>query len=598
MGGIDRFGKRFPEIGILVFALASQIPFLLNDGTFWDGLLMEYLLETDVEGAMSWLREVGLPIQAAEHWLISLFPSPRLVFKILNIGGLALMGWSVYGLSGRAFGLAPAEAWFIAALSISFPIYHLFVSSSLHQYMFGMALFFFGWDLFYRDYSKQIGPIRTLVALLVIFLGFSFNATLVLHYGLAALWLVQRYAAQSAANSRPALRAFFSSVVLRNLPILGLPVVYWILRQLIWKPISAVEQDYNDPLVWLGKPVSGLVVLGDMMWNALVGAIPNVFFIPYLSIVQAPIIVLGSGLAAFAITARLVHGPGDQPTGSWRHSLSLVWWGGLLLFLAVLPFVAVGKISSAIWDWRFAFLAGFPFSVLMLGLSRMGFHLVLRLSARRWSLAVLGALVGICTAANGVYGIAWAARWAKEKAVIQKLAELDPPREVTVFSVEDRFVTMVPSAYGFWEYAVHFSMAWQDGVKRTAFRTPYFDHILSPSRVPGIIGINKTYFRQLTSPEAIKYGLRGYQLSRCFATITIDRGPLVLSDLGLGLRYLALSLFDAPGLGGLFRQIVEVRMSPAYDLLFRYAPCREGGPMNLSNIREFNNRIVISAFPG
>lgn len=350
------------SIGLLVLAgLLWHGLLLTNDGTIWDSWYVQnWLVEKNWRALNDFFGSVGMPIYG---WLYAPFAfSPDIVtaFMIATVACLLAQAVMTYFLAINLGGLNSREAFCLALIAQAMPIFTAAQDYIMFFFVFMHALFLLASLVCLRSLELsgwRHVALRT-AAVLMFFVSF-YNAALLVFYGGFFLLLFFKWKRDNAAPFFEAAWRFG----IGHADLLFLPPVAWVLRS-IFTPQFGWYETYNSP-------VENIPLILPSLQSFFVNVLP--FHTAQLGqwIAANPAIV---ALLLTAVVVAALRGPKSWSVrGGKVVLLPMIGFGVLLLFLAIFPFAAAGKVFSPrpIGEpSRYTILTGLPFAILIFGVLR------------------------------------------------------------------------------------------------------------------------------------------------------------------------------------------------------------------------------------
>jgi hypothetical protein len=508
---------------------------LLNDGLYVDGwLYYVYLSEPRWDLLAELLAQQGIPQVLLLFRLLSLFPDFLFAYKVIAFLSILISGWCVYAIAGELGYTGEFENLFLAVFTMSFPAYQYAVEISHLWNIVPYALFFAGWFLALRALraARDGATTRHLVlhigALLLLAASFMNGSLLVYYGGFLILYLIHL----SRIKAQP-LPAFVIHAITRHPDFVLLPFAFWLVTTLTLSR-EGVFASYNQ-----FSPAS-LFAFGAW-WQYLRDGVLVQFARSVRLVPMLPALIITAGVLILGARFRLESRPFLAPHVRAR---ALAVFGFALLFLALLPFIAVGKLPEPYgFNTRVTLLTGLPIAILLLALIRAAFALDDRTLHRSGFIALTLLFTAFWLAQMDSY-LLWQARWVKEQSILANLPALDTLEEYDILYVDDRFLLRWPSGAahpGSQILSLRYFQEW----------TAASRYLFGPSRSQ--VGIDSAYLepgyayyewvmdlRARTSPPALDlFFLSGIDPGGCSAQLTVQEtdGAANLSTVGLSRRY-------------------------------------------------------------
>lgn len=499
-------------------ALVSQGLALLNDGIFWDDwIYLTQMREGRWDLVIGHYVDLGVPLQLVPLLLPGLLPDPIPAYRVAALVALIAVGL-LAAASFRSLGLAgDRDSWLAGILVVASPIYVVLISPALLPYLVHVALFLGGVVLAARA-ERTARPLSAwrVAALAAFTLSFAYPLLLVAYAGLGLVVFGRwRRAGVSA-------RAF----VARHADFVLLPVAVR-LASAVFLPQRGVAADAYGL-----RPVS--------QWPADLAAAATTLSVDLpmrmlFAVRDAPLLAGAALVIALALTARAA-GVSHVP------ARVAILAAGVLVLFAILPSAMTGRRpASEGWALRHAFMAGVPLALIPVALAgalaRHGPR------ARALGALVLAAVIASSTVTSMLDHLGWIARWAKDRAVMTRLAELDDGRRASVIWVRDAYPLGGEREYRFYERVGMFGLAWGDR-GRIGLDLPVYD--------ASFLAEGSAYFGPM-------YLLEGLDVRGCQAELLIDRAA-GLGETELGLRYLVARWSGRAELDALLRDVASVEL--------------------------------------
>lgn len=420
----------------LIIALSYAIAWgamLVNRGLYWDDWTSIGRTPGEI---VQGVTELGQPLAAFVFVPLLALPQPGLIGHAVVF--LAYLGSTLvlHAILRRLPGLSGKDA-LIAALTFAvLPVNYARIA--LADLMYGLSLLAFlaaTWLLI--RFIEDGGPGRRLGALLLYVLSFYTASLLVLYVVpvLLAAILLRR----SGRGSLPA-------IALRHADFLALPVAYWLLKSVLFKPFGAYD-GYNELTArgLLDVPQAMLRVPGQVLAEPLARAV---------SVAGVAGIVAGLALAFWLLR----RSRDEAPAGVLATPL-LALVGVALVALGVFAYLAVGLVPS-VWDWTSRHQLLVPIGVGLLAAAAARGVSSLGPAGRAGGVAVVGLLLGISAIADAKTLVAYQVDWFKQQALIEAVRatpELQTARHIRVVDAAPAFNAM-RRTYRFYELNAMFRL--------------------------------------------------------------------------------------------------------------------------------------------
>lgn len=526
---------RRPTFVIVAATLIVHGALILNDGVYWDDWLwVEYMRDGRWDLLSSAFSQMGtLPATAHFFWLFRFFPGIVPGFKIAVFGCTVASALLVHALAVRSGRLTAFECLMMSVLFVTYPGLQTQVLLSTSHYALFYTLFL-GAAVVSLAADEATGAAHVVfrvAATALFFVSFSLNSLLVYYFGFLIFFLDHRRRRHRGQPGKLILR-----FALHRIELALLPFAFWLVKESLF-PRHGLYADYNR-----FRPGLSVVSSFFFLRNALLGQIDA----SLTHLLANPALWFAALVAVYRVRERFkpVVAIGADSSGSSVRSL--IGFGGILLGLGVLPYVAVGRYPSLHGsDTRHAYLVGLPLSLLLVagaraldasgpadagrGASRLGVAVLVSL-ALGFSLATLGTYAG------------WQARWVKDRSIMTHLARMPGAERYSRYRVDDLFPLGGERGYAFYEWSTMFKRLW-GGQSR--------------------MGIDVTSDIEKTRPYLrAEYHLADYDPHGPQARLTIRRGPLQFGDADLSLRYEFFRLLARAKLDDFLLQVADVTVEP------------------------------------
>jgi hypothetical protein len=322
------FERALPYISLALLCLFCHGILLTNDGLIWDGwYAFDWVKSHNWTQLHHFFDSIGIPLFG---WLYRVFAfAPALIstFMWSTVICFFVAGAMTYKLGLKA-GLTGGEALAIAALTEAMPLFTAAQEFIMFPFIFTHALLLVAVLLFTRAMTEQGAwhwGLR-IVGVVLFFVSFT-NAALLVYYGGVYIFLWYYYKRTRSLSFFPAVRSY----LVRYPELFLLPPATWYARMTLFRPYGWYEH-YNEP--HLDQAPANV---WSFFHNVPLYTARNC----WSWITAHPVIVLIMvGLVVLYYFFAPVSWRVDRSSLPTRH---LIWFGALLLFLAVFPFAAAGK---------------------------------------------------------------------------------------------------------------------------------------------------------------------------------------------------------------------------------------------------------------
>lgn len=478
---------------VLLFPIAlTHLPLLFMDGLYWDDwILSQFIRDGNYQGhALLW-KELGLPGYAPIYWTIgSLTKNPAIAHNILTFALILAIATLVEQLARTAGKCAPFESGIVAIVAGIYPALETTFAFNVTVYILMLTLFLAGANVALAGQRAQgTRKILTRLCALTLFtISFQHSSLLVFYGGfLLLLWFT------AFMRTHSLLRTIAASA-----DFLLLPIAFWIVTTTFFPRIAY----YNAFTFDLRT-----IVIGGAFAFMSKGLMEQGREIIH-EVLRFPLLWAGSVATGVGIwwTMRKKMTSLLSRNSSW----SIGVYGGILLFLSILPYILVSKTPRAHgFTTRHALLLSIPVGVLLLATIRP----VLQ---RKWAsfiaVFLLGTMIMGSTFALWENYVQWQARWVKDRSLITYFEDHPELRRVTTFTMDDRF-PLNAERYRFYEWSSMMRHAWGETGRIGLLPDERFEKIAA-------IEAYHPFWREW-------HQLAGYPRSACSATLRIEkRSPL------------------------------------------------------------------------
>jgi hypothetical protein len=527
-----RFQMRLPNastLGLLcLLALAATVvhlPLLLNDGVFWDGwIYYRHLLKGAWDPVYRPIRDAGYPEYAWAHRVLGAAPGVVAGYRAGALFAIIGCAWCVFFIGRWRDWLGEGEAALVALATVVSPAYAAAASLVTVPQIMAFAAFLLGVLLALRsqDAPGARHAAFRIAALVVFAAGFALASLAALYVGFVALLVFDAW-----RRGSPLARA-----IARHLDYIVWPVVYWTAKTRLF-PRRGLYVDYNLPSL-------NAVAILERTGQWLTGAVAAPVARGLLEMGPEPLAWIAVAALTWVWTRWSYRRGGERPAAP------VMVLGALALLLAAVPYAAVGKPARAEgWDVRHGLLAAPGVGLLLVGVSR-----ALATPPRRWRrlLATSVSILVIASMAWTTAGdeLAWAGRWAKDRAVVLQLSSRRDAARFPILWVADAMPRVGGEYYRPYEWAGLFDAAWGG--------PPHLGLDLSVHG-PGALD-------EVRPTLNADYHLAGIALEGCQATLHVQAGPAWDGARRVGWRYLEARVLHASRLDALLRDLVRVAVWP------------------------------------
>ncbi len=367
--------QMYPYLILLALTTIIHGPLLVTHYVVWDDLWMNDWIDNGrLDYLKRFLSDLGLNPCYYYFASLSVFGDSGQAMHVIGFVFIYLRGVAVYWLLRHINQLSAREVLLAAGVVIAFPSYKLVGTAASSHYLWPPVLFFLAALLALK--SERWGGIRHWVgrggAILAFITSFCMSSLLVFYGGF--FLILMRCKQREAGLPRS---------ILRRLDYALLPPLYFAWKQ-IFTPTGGAYADYNKVSLSLESLRTGMKA---SVREGLIAPF-TCFDLPlappaWLGITAFVIV----GLAGCLITrAYLQRRDGDRDAPA-ANTVWVCLSGAVLLFLALFPYVAVGKPPTA-WGLgtNYSVLMPLPVGLLVVALARI---------VSRWNPVLTGGMLAM-----------------------------------------------------------------------------------------------------------------------------------------------------------------------------------------------------------
>lgn len=334
---------------ILVYSLANGL-MLINNGVFWDDWTLFNMSEQGIReqfiGNGSWNSGWGY----MHIWLQKTSNPPLLYHAItflLHLG-ISLLFFTVLG----KFDLDHIARLAISLIAATVPFNQARVTMICLPYSISLFLFMLAFLIFINNLKRKNILIR-IISLSLFFYSFTTNSLLVF-YAIVPLALMY--------FNRHQLKETWKKLIVANIDFLILPPLFWLIKSIFLKPQNFYfENGYNSfsfkRLIY--SPIKIMSVTIDA-FSGIVDALNQAIFSYYFLFSLAILAILYFFNFKFK---------GKIHAVKINNSAFILQTGIVLLILAILPYILVGKLPlHQGFETRHQLLMPFGYSLIIYGL--------------------------------------------------------------------------------------------------------------------------------------------------------------------------------------------------------------------------------------
>ena len=394
----------------LLCVLAWGISLLNYDGIYWDDWVISGNTDDNIEAMFD---QAGALLTGTVHRSLAGVGNGVWIYRLISFGSSWITGLMIFHLLLGLARVSTSDAFYIAALSVVYPVNQARIAIVNTPYAYSLAIFFVAFTLLTWALRAKRVDIRVL-SLGLFFLSFEVGSLLMFYLVPLVYILLQEREEWIGEKGRRDLGRS-CGWALRRLDIICLPIVFVVLKAMYFSPYGSYE-GYNAVTLeglWWGSWMSLWA-----MYHASVAAI-NAAVADVSSVIVPLVAVLAFYFRKIAPVER-------QPLADRRFYLSMLVVGLLLLYLAVFPYAAVRKIGVALdWHSRYQLLTPLGGSLCLYALLRL-----LMGRARSWYIALAMSAVLLTLAHKDLVDMArYQVDWAKQQSIIEQVKRIGAVRD-------------------------------------------------------------------------------------------------------------------------------------------------------------------------
>jgi len=421
---------------IVLFGLMIHAFLVLNDGIFqddWSYWMMGVM--GDWEGFKKIWVDLGYTHLQYFYYPIYRYMNPFLVSRILISLAIILTACSFFVICRNNLKIPAWESWVIAMLTVSYPIYNIYLQVPMIHYAVPYALLCFGWALYLNWQTERkvlkFAAIYTLWAPSL----YTYNSLLSIYFSFVLiLWLTlnPRTRSENKYEKRSLLRFCTAHGFL-----IAFPFIVYLLKRTFGKP-GGWFAGYNEIIFLKSSLIEGIGIFFHSFQRNLIGTIEELIRMSgQLLFPSFWIVFIGVLVVLFIANRRYKFLETPASSTSWLNSRN-VWVAVIFLSLAIVPYAMVGKYVYPANGFRHVLTLGFPLS---LGLVMLVSYLQTKFkkSAPNFSLYCCITIV-ILSGATCVYKYChWHERWVVDRATINTLKTIQPVSAGTLLYYKNPF---------------------------------------------------------------------------------------------------------------------------------------------------------------
>lgn len=345
---------------IIVFGLLAHGILALTDYVIWDSLIIGHLVESpNLFRVLSrWASDGGRPHEAVFYLPFVGSSNAVLAGKITWIVIYILTFVVLKKTLPLLFGFSRTFSFAICAVAVVMPFYETIGELQFVIHAFPLFLFWLSWYLYglFAVEKPALALIGRLASMTGLWLAFQMNSLLAFQYGVLFLYLALLVIRRGDFSLK-----FIFLKLFQGIDMALLPIVFWFHKKWFCPMPSG---SYMES-VGYNQISKDLTVYIDGFFRTFSGVsekFGSVFDTPLSASLFIGSTLIGTFIYLFLRTLQ------TDSRLPWRIILVSISSGFLLLFLAVFPYVAVGKPYGAFsYDSRNGILLAMPLSMILVG---------------------------------------------------------------------------------------------------------------------------------------------------------------------------------------------------------------------------------------
>ncbi len=420
-------------------------PVIFDTSILGDGILNYELITSDKPSSIiDYYIAFGLPLHGWFVYLVSFLEPLVLVHKILAFASILAGGYYMLATVNKLNFLSKPLSLLVVLLAVCLPVYTMWIDMAKLPYAFSYACFYAG-AFYYLKWSVRNYQWGYLILCLLLFsMAFQVSSFLLYFYGfIAGVSILQ------IPSSQP-LKANLLILIKKHGLIFIFPIVYFFgIMKVFFKPAYA----YNEFNFNLKELLTDSIV---SLYGIFIEPLNR--FLHFLDNNPATsVLLIGYALATALFIRRVFPYAQEQTTSNKASMQKLLLFGGVLLFLAVFPYILVEKpVRGYGYASKNALLTGLPMGLIIISLLVW----FTGNNTKRIYSAVL-VITGLFTVMNMSTHITWQSRYIKYLSLIENLRQTPPPKERVVF-FRDNFPLGSRILFRHIELYKALGLGWQD----------------------------------------------------------------------------------------------------------------------------------------
>lgn len=448
-----------PYMFFVVVGLLAHGLMLFNDGSYGDGWVVEYYIQTGNWAQLQeWYDFMGRP------WFYWVFRAignvPKNIFDGIIFVHILILASFLYILMNRYTPLNGSQSLLISLIVLVWPFYHVAVNVAYVPQFFWATFFIVGWVFYFYNYEKHRSLVFAFLSCLMIFISLFYESFMVYHFiflGVFYCFIYDCWGKNILLSLKENSKKFILDYwILGIMPFVALGVT-----KIIFKPLG-VDASYNSikfsfKLIetWvkyvihiLIDPFKALYVVGPKIWFILIPAII---------------------LAAFFVLKKKSD---EFSSDGGENHVRFICLGLLIIIIVGFPFAAVGKYPDIFAvRARHGFYAAIGYGFLMMGMV-VYFFRKKRWLRSKWKNLIFCQIIVCFIVINIGFYASWQGRWAKYLSISANLTQTSPLDNVNIYFLRDESPTVLKPNYEYNDFTLILNKAW--GGERFLGVTPFF----------------------------------------------------------------------------------------------------------------------------
>ena len=345
---------------IVVFGLLAHGILALTDYVIWDSLIIGHLVESPnlFEVLSRWASDGGRPHEAIFYLPFVGCSNVALAGKITWIVFYILTFVILKKTLPLLFGFSRTFSFAICAVAVVMPFYETIGELQFVIHAFPLFLFWLSWYLYglFANQEPVLAVVGRLASMTGLWFAFQMNSLLAFQYGILFIYFAHLVIRRGDFSWK-----FIFSKLFQGIDMALLPIVFWFHKKWFCPMPSGSYMEsvgYNQISMDFTVYIDGFF----QTFSGVFEKFGSVFDTPLSSSLFIGGTLIGTFIYLFV---RALQTDSQSP---WRMILFSIFGGFLLLFLAIFPYVAVGKPYGAFsYDSRNGILLAMPIAMILVG---------------------------------------------------------------------------------------------------------------------------------------------------------------------------------------------------------------------------------------